>query len=60
VSPILTTLAYAAVLLIALVVAVLLVLGLGRIRQSLGSEGGPPSRPQRRRVTRPTQAAAAS
>src|SRR4051794_32395140 len=48
VSPILTTIAYVAVLLIALIVAVLLVLGLRKIRQSLGDGQAPPPGPPRR------------
>src|SRR3954447_25964241 len=48
VSPILTTIAYVAVLLIALIVAVLLVLGLRKIRQSLGGGQAPPPGPPRR------------
>jgi hypothetical protein len=46
VSPVLTTIAYGAVLLIAVIVAVLLVLGLRRIRTRLeDDDGAPPSRP---------------
>jgi hypothetical protein len=49
VSPVLTTIAYLAVLLIALTVAVLLILGLRKIRRSLGGDQPPPpERPERR------------
>ena len=49
VSPVLTTIAYVAVLLIALIVAVLLVVGLRKIRQSLGGDRPPPGDPRRER-----------
>jgi hypothetical protein len=53
VSTFLWTLAYLAVLLIALVVGVLLVLGLRRIRQSLGDGQAPPPGSRREGETRP-------
>jgi hypothetical protein len=52
VSPILTTIAYVAVLLIALIVAVLLVLGLRKISRSLGGgQAPPPAGPRRESET---------
>jgi hypothetical protein len=48
VSPVLTTIAYVSVLLIALIVAVLLILGLRKIRRSLGGDQTPPASGERR------------
>jgi hypothetical protein len=53
VSPVLTTIAYGAVLLIAVIVAVLLVIGLRRIRTRIeDDEAGPPQRAEQKPSTR--------
>jgi hypothetical protein len=53
VSPVLTTIAYIAVLMIAVLVAILLILGLRKIRRSIGEDdGAPPTSPSRERAPR--------
>src|SRR4051812_9225857 len=56
VSPVLTTIAYAAVLLIAALVALLLVLGLRRIRDAMRSDQQPPGSPSGPEPRRPRTA----
>jgi hypothetical protein len=57
VSPVLTTIAYVSVLLIAVIVAILLILGLRKISRSLGGDQSPPPASGERRERRPARSA---